>query len=234
MGIVKETLDALEAVAKAIENIEAIVEAVRDGKDYLAKKHPEAMAHVAAMLGEMRKTMGVVRDGSAVLTGFWFAADNASLRDFNALYRGHLRRAQELEAQIENLRGHCTVIRDHAFAMQVKEIKGGWPFLWVGEMLGLSSAAREHELGQRLDKLAYEDGAVANAAGQMLGALNSSLRSVQEALGSDRVADPANVAAAGALLAEHAAAFDPLEKEAEKAAAAIEKLVRAMTAGVAH
>lgn len=41
MTIIKEVIDGLDTVAKAIENIEKINEAVKEGKNYIEAKHPE-------------------------------------------------------------------------------------------------------------------------------------------------------------------------------------------------
>jgi hypothetical protein len=212
---VKEALDAIEMVAKGIENIRKIVNAVREGKAYLTTKHPEAKAHVAAMLAEMEKTMTVVARASAVLTHFWFTAKSeASLDRFNAQFQKHKEEADTLANNIDNLRGHCTAIKKEAETIEGKALFGRSAFAPIFERLGLQSKQREQELGELLHDLANHDFEVTDSAKKILEALNISLRAVQDALGPNRVMLPENIPAAGALLAEHAKAFEPLEKKA--------------------
>lgn len=74
-------------------------------------------------------------------------------------------------------------------------------FAEIFSLLGRSSPEREAELGEQLDKLAYEDFAVAKTADRMVECLETALKDVQNALGNGGSMYPDKVPAAGALLA---------------------------------
>jgi hypothetical protein len=123
--------------------------------------------------------------------------------------------AHEIETHIEDLRGHCAKLRDHAFKIQVDEMKGANRWQKLFRLLGVTAEERSSDLADRLDKLAYEDFEASKAAITMVTALRDALEEVQAALGgSDRVMKAENMSAAGTLLAKHAKAFGEIEKSA--------------------
>ncbi|KHE91837.1 MAG: hypothetical protein SCABRO_02417 [Candidatus Scalindua brodae] len=73
MSIFKEVLDGLDAVAKAIENVKKIREAISEGKGYIDVKHPDVKSDLGLLLNEFRKTINGVAQASSVLTNFRFA-----------------------------------------------------------------------------------------------------------------------------------------------------------------
>lgn len=227
MTMVKEVIDGLAVVAEAIENIRTISEAVREGKKYLETKHPEIKTDLQLMVDEIGKTMNVVAQASAVLTQFRFAvsADTGSseLARFNDYFIHHKGQAQFLRSHIDDLRGHCSKIREHAIHITGSASASG--FSAIFHRLGLNSPQREQELGQKLDKLAYEDFEVANSAQIMLRCLDDALKDVQDALGDHGAMYPENVPKAAALLSEYAQAFEKLEKPARTAADDIRTVV---------
>jgi hypothetical protein len=85
-------------------------------------------------------------------------------------------------------------------------------FLKLFGYLGLRSADREKELADKLDKLAYEDFAVANSAQKMLDCLTAALKDVQDALGTGGAMYPQNVPSAAALLGQLGPAFSDMEE----------------------
>lgn len=230
MTIVEEVADAIGKVAKGIENVRTIVDAIKEGKQYLTVKHPEAKALVAAMLTEMQKTIEVIARASAVLTHFWFTANSEqSLERFNERYELHKQEASTLRVNLEQLRTHCSKIEAHADG-----IVGALTLdnrTRIFEILGLRSREREQDLADRLSELASADMDVGNTALLILDALDGSLRAVQQALGANRVMAPANIPVAAALLAEHARAFQPLEDRTIQLAADTRALAAALDDG---
>jgi len=229
MTIVKEVIDGLEAIANAIKNVKEIGAAVKEGRDYLAKNHPEAKADMALMVAELRKSMELVADASAVLTRFQFALSSdvrgRELVRFNEYFIHHNAQAEFLRSHLDDLRGHCAKIREHAAKIEKAATVAG--FARIFAMLGLMSPQREADLAEKLDKLAYEDFNVANSAKRMLDCVQSALRHVQSALGVGGML-PENVPSAAALLGEYARAFEPLERSARAAADATREAAEAI------
>jgi hypothetical protein len=95
-------------------------------------------------------------------------------------------------------------------------------------MLGLRSAAREEELGKKLEQLAFEDYAVATGAETMLKCLELALQHVQSALGDGGAMYPDRVPLAAALLAEYGPNFEKMEARTWEVARDIRALVETL------
>ena len=224
----KDVVDGLKLVADGIKSVKTIAEAVKSGKDYLKAKHLEVQADLRAMVAELGKSLFVIKRASATLTNFWFAiatdAEGAELARFNNYFIQSKAEAQLLRDRIEDLRTHCSKIREHGSKISGAATATG--FAKIFSLLGLNSPQREMELGDQLDKLAYEDFAVANSAEQMVGCLESALKDVQSALGNGRSMYPERVPDAAALLAEYGPEFEKMEERASEAVKDIRELVK--------
>jgi hypothetical protein len=85
------------------------------------------------------------------------------------------------------------------------------------------------ELGQKLDKLAYEDYAVANSASNMLSCLVNALKDVQNALGIGGVMYPENVPKAASLLSSYASEFERMEVQSTIAIKTMHELINELS-----
>ena len=225
--MVKDVLDGLKLVAEGIKSVKTIADAIESGQNYLKATHPEVQADLRAMLAELGKSLFVIKRASAVLTNFRFAIANdargAELARFNDYFIESKTEAQLLRDRIEDLRTHCSKIRQHGSKISGSATAAG--FTKIFSLLGLNSPERELELGTRLDKLAYEDFAIANSAEQMLKCLEGALRDVQNALGDGGSMYPEKVPGAAALLAAYGPEFETMEDQASEAVKEIKRLV---------
>lgn len=227
MPLIIEVIEGLDRVAKTIENISKIREAILEGKDYIAVKHPEIKKDLGLLLGEFRKTMHSMANASAVLTNFRFAiasdAGTTELRKFNDYYIHHKEQARFLEEHLDDLRGHCSIVRDHAFRIGDKTATSGIMDLF--SLMGFKSPKREQELAKMLDQLAYEEFEDANALQIMVSCLKDALNEVQYSLQKDGVMYPENIPEAAKLLSEYATKFEELENSAIQAEKEIKKVI---------
>ncbi|WP_347274655.1 hypothetical protein [Candidatus Kuenenia sp.] len=226
--MLKDMIDALKLVTEGIDSVKTIAEAVKSGKDYIEAKHPEVRSDLRLMVDELQKSLLLIKRASAVLTNFRFAisadVQGSELVRFNDYFIQSKTEAQHLENHIDDLRTHCSKIRKHGTKIGGEATVAG--FTKVFTLLGLNSPQREQKLGQQLDKLAYEDYAVANSAAKMLECLVSALKDVQNALGDGGTMHPENVATAAALLAEYGPEFERTEEQAAQAVKDIRELVK--------
>ncbi|MBI4875765.1 MAG: hypothetical protein HY822_14110 [Acidobacteria bacterium] len=224
----KDVIEGLKLVKEGIQSVQTIAKAVQSGKDYLKAKHPDVRSDLRAMAGELGKSLWFVKQASAVLTNFRFAVGAGSagteLRAFNDRYIQSKTEAQRLRDQIDDLRTHCSKVRDHA--MRICGSAGAAGFAKLFAMLGLNSPEKEKELGEKLDRLAYEDFTVANSAQKMLECLESALRDIQDALGDGGAMYPEGIPRAAALLAQYGPAFEEMEEEAALGAKTIREMVK--------
>jgi hypothetical protein len=229
--MLKDVIDGLKLVADGIKSVNTIADAIKSGKEYLKAKHPEVRTDLQAMLAELSKSMFVIKQASAVLTNFRFAivtdVRGTELARFNEYFIQSKTDAQLLRDRIDDLRTHCSKIREHGSKISGSATATG--FAKIFGLLGLNSPQRELELGEQLDKLAYEDFAVANSAEQMLLCLEGALKDVQNALGSGGSMYPENVPQAAALLAEYGPEFEKLEDQAVAAVKEIRELAKELS-----
>src|SRR5215471_517228 len=212
--MLKDILDGLKLVAEGVKSVRTIAEAVKDGDAYVRVHHADVQVTLRALLGELEKSLMLVKQSSAVLTNFRFAVatdgHSAELARFNDYFIKAKADEQYLRKNVEDLRTHCSKVRTHAAT--IAGGSGAPAFVKLFGFLGLRSADREQELAEKLDKLAYEDFAVANSAQRMLDCLTSALKDVQDALGTGGAMYPQNVPAAAALLGQYGPAFSDMEE----------------------
>jgi hypothetical protein len=226
--MIEDIVEGLKLVIKGIGSVQAILNAVRSGEDYVKVKHPKVHLVLHDLVRELGKSMGLIKSASAVLTNFRFAVDadarSSEPARFNDYFIKSKTDAQYLRSHIEDLRSHCSKVRKHAEKIDQSAKTGR--FDKVFRFLGLKSPEREQELGKKLHNLANEDFEVANSAETMLQCLEKALREVQDALGPGATMSTQNVPAAAALLAKYGPAFDETERKADKAVEAVGKLVK--------
>jgi hypothetical protein len=222
-AMIKQILDDLDTVAKAIENIKKITKAVKEGTDYVKNNHPDIKNDLRLMVSELQKTMNFIAQTSSVLTHFRFAMSISDLSRFNDYFMLNKDQAQNLRIHIKDLKGSCGKIREHAFEICKKSKANSFTILF--KKLGVKSPEREKDLAEKLDRLAYEDFDVANSSELMLKSLESALIDIQNALGANGMMYPENIPKAAKLLSEYAPVFEALEKPARAAADDIQKTV---------
>jgi len=226
--MLKDVVDGLKLVADGITNVKTIAEAVKNGRDYLKAKHPEIQNDLLEMVVELGKSVFVIEQASAVLTNFRFAISTdtrgTELARFNDYFIKSNTDAQLLRDRIDDLRTHCSKVREHA--SRISGSADGKTFAKIFALLGLDSPAKEKELGERLDILASEDFALANSAEEMLKCLEDALKDVQNALGEGGAMFPQNVPNAAALLAEYGPEFERMKDRASDAVKEMRDLVK--------
>jgi hypothetical protein len=227
--MLKDVIDGLKLVTDGIKSVKAITEAVKNGRDYLKAKHPEIQNDLRGMVLELGKSLLVIKKASAVLTNFRFAiatdTQGTELARFNDYFIKSKTEAQHLRDRIDDLRTHCSKVREHASRISGSAATG---FAKIFALLGLNSPEKEKELGERLDKLSYEDFELANSAEIMLKCLEDALRDVQDALGDGGAMFPQNVPNAASLLSEYGPEFERMEKRASDAVKEMSDLVQAL------
>jgi hypothetical protein len=217
--MIKDVLEALKLVTEGIKNVKSILDAVSTGAKYLKTQHPDVQNNVQSLITELGKSVGVIKQASAVLTKFRFAVTTDGRSDelarFNDYFIKSKAEAQFLRDHIEDLRTHCSKVRDHANQIGARSNANGFTALFAS-VLNLRDPAREQELSQKLDRLAFEDFEVANAAERMVATLEKALTLVQDALGSGGAMYPQNIPAAADVLGAVGPAFEKIELQASQ------------------
>jgi hypothetical protein len=229
--MLKDVSDALKLVAEGIKNIRSIAVAIKDGKEYISRRHPDIKADVAAMCAEMRKTMQAVAAASAIITHFRFTVESEALQSeparFNEHLMAHKLQARDVEQQLESMRGHCHVIRNHA--ARLADAAGKLNLLSMFKLFGLDSQTREDELRASLEQIYDDELQVHSNVQRMSHAIGAALNDIQQALGPAGTMSPANVPKAARTLGEYALAFGRLETECNYTALELQRMVDDLT-----
>lgn len=230
MSIVKDVTDAIKAVSEGIGHIRTVAKAVNDGLGYLKAKHPEIQKDLAAMCVELRNTSIAVAAASAILTHFRFTISASAIDSEPARFNDHLiahkEKAAKVWSSIQDLRGHCHVIKHHVD--QLRKGAGGLSLDKLLLLFGIDSAKRDKEFSDALEKI-YDDEKQGYILVERLSqALQRALNEVGDALGPPGTALPANVPQAAVLLGEYAAAFGALETQGNYLALELQQSIDAL------
>jgi hypothetical protein len=79
MVLVTEVADVVRTLADVVRNTREIVDAVNDGRKFLAAKHPEAQKDFAELLSQMQLTVEGLAEVTKVISGFRFVTDMRTL-----------------------------------------------------------------------------------------------------------------------------------------------------------
>lgn len=210
MSVIKEVLEGIEMVAKAIKNIKEIQKAIKDGREYLTKKHPDTKSELKGMLTEMQNTCGAIAEASALITHFSFngspgAIDTAPDK-FNQHFIETKSKINNAENIIMNLKGHCHIIRNHADNIRQKEGKDIW------SLLGLNSQEKEHQIANGLMTIYNDEMDFHSTVYEMSKSLQLAIDDVANTLETDGLMLATNVPAAAQKLSEYKKHFRQLEK----------------------
>lgn len=227
MTLVKEVVDMIDLIAKSVDNMQKIADAVRTGVGYLKAKHPEASDDLLAMCQEITKTLDALAVASSVVTRFSFTVSGTNLdrepRVFNDYFIAHAKDAREVKNRIEILRGHCHKIKEYADRMTKTASGVGLSSLF--NLLNVRSAEQETELADRLQQIYDEEQEFYLIVDGMSSAVEGAFEDVQRALGPPGAMIPENVPVAAKLLGEYAVKFGDLQSRCVYAAGELKEML---------
>jgi len=215
MGTIRDVLEAVDAVAKAIESLGTIIDAVRGGREYFTKRYATAREDVLGILGEMNKSLITAGSVSSILTHFAFVDDAAQfagdLRLFNDRIVASKAEIDLLQHNIAEYRGHCTKIQQHA-----EKIKQGTGLDSIFKMFGVDSTERNGQLSDALLEIHRAEFAHYGTVEELCESLKLAINHVHETLGWPGMLEPAKIPDAQQLLAEYAMVFMKVEAMANR------------------
>ena len=225
MALIREVTDAVELVAKTIENTRQIVSAFKDANAYLIKRFPEAKPDLAGLLSEMRQTTIGLAKVSDVITEFQFTISGSG-RDreparFNNMVIERKHRIFELRDSISRLRGSSGKMREYATKLAGRE---GRPYWELFDVMGLAKQ-RAADIGQKFNDLYVIDQRIVELFQTLMNAARDALQEVSNALGPPGSADPGNVDAAASVLGQYAGEFRRLEEACDELSRQLENQI---------
>ena len=217
MTVIAEVSDLLKTVADGISNVRTVVEAARDGEEFLRTNYPDAEKDLADLLDEIGKLTEYLADASSIITGFAFTVTGSDVdrqpRAFAKLLVQRQAVFARFNTQLEATRTHCRRIADYGSALQQKAEKRG-----LHNLFGLLNAGSEQarRMSHFFSRVWTDDQALLGEFESMSEAVRRALDDVKAALGPPGQMLVENVPAAAALLGEYSTAFVPIQLEADE------------------
>ena len=118
---------------------------------------------------------------------------------FNEHFVKYKAQAEIVELLLRSMRGHCSVIAEHAEEIRKKADPKG--FTTIAAALGLHSSQREQELADSLQGIYDEEMQYHLGVFLMANAVKAALKAVQDQLGPAGAIDPSKVPIAAGVLA---------------------------------
>jgi hypothetical protein len=228
MALIREVTDAVELVAKTIENTRQIAAAFKDAHTYLIKRFPTAQPDLAGLLSEMRQTIIGLAQVSDVITEFQFTTSGPG-RDwepvrFNNMIIERKHRIFELRDSISRLKGSSGKMQEYATKLTGRE---GRPYWELFDVMGLARE-RAMDLGQKFNDLYVVDERIVELFQTLMNAAREALQEVSNALGPPGAADPGNVDAAARVLGQYSGEFKRLEEACDDLSRELESQIKTL------
>ena len=230
MSTFEDVVDSLDMLTRSIDNIQKLAASVKSGVNYIKQAHPEARSDLIAMNQEMVNTIDALAVASSVVTRFGFTVEGEDVGKqpsrFNDYYQKKVVEENALVRQIETLRGHCHLIKDHADALSEMASKKGLHSLF--NLLGISSSEKEAELASRLQEIYNEELEIYLSVDKMSWVVTQAMENVQSELGGT-VMSPANVPKAASLLQRYRVRFNEFQSECLAVSGDLKMLIHDLT-----
>ncbi len=228
MSALQDVLDGIDIVSKAINNVGEITEAIKKGKGYLENRYPDAKEDVCKILREMNETLITTSGATAIITSFSFIGEPSQyaddLREFNNRMVEGKSEIVHLRQNIDEYRGHCSVIQNHA-----AKIEKGNNLDSFFRIFGIKSSQENMELSERLKSIYNEEEAHYVTVYGLCDNLERAIDHVHETLGAPGLLQPQSVPEGQVLLAEYRTAFKKVESESNFRVMQIRKLIRELS-----
>jgi uncharacterized coiled-coil protein SlyX len=234
MVLVSEVADVIRELAGVVKNTREIVDAVNDGKKFLASRHPEAQQDFSDLLGQMQRAVEGLAEVTKVITGFRFASDGGAvdletayreLARFNGYVIEQKKDVDKLKNSIRKLKADCEKVRALRDKLDARTKTHSWGSMFG--LLGAKARQRALELHSSLSTFYADDQQMIDLFRQTLALAENVINDVENALGPPGMANPYNVPAAAEILRTYAVLFDKPQNDLHRLA---DDLTEAQTA----
>jgi len=225
MVVVSEIADVIRMLAEVIKDTREIVDAVNDGKKFLASRHPEAQQDFSDLLAQMGHTVEGLSEVTKVISGFRFVyADGAldldtahrELARFNDYVIEQKKDITKLENNIRELKADCEKVRVLRDKLDARTKTRSWGSLF--ELFGAKAQQRASELSGILSNFYADDQRMIDLFRQTLKLAESGIIDVENVLGPPGTANPYNVPVAAETPGIYAELFKKPQKDLRKLA----------------
>lgn len=200
----------LKLIADVVRDTRELVEALNDGRKFLAAKHPEAESQFAELLEQMEKTVVGLSQVTALVTSFGFVSERGKIPAseavrFNNYVMDQRKQIVALRSDIRKLKGNCDKVRAIRDDLNKRAKGNDWSALFG--LLNVKSKKRAGELAGIISNFYADDQRMLDVIGELLKTADRALTEAERALGSPGQVYVSELDTAAAVLAMYAAVF---------------------------
>ena len=227
MTLVSEVASLIRELADVVKNTREIVDAVNDGRKFLASRHPEAQQDFSDLLGQMKLTVEGLSKVTKVISGFRFVYDGAALNRetaerelsrFNDYVIEQKEDITRLKNSIRKLKADCEKVRALRDKLDARTKTRSWGSMFGLLGLGAKAQQRALELHGSLSNFYADDQQMIYLIRQTLKLAENGIKDVEKVLGPPGTANPYNVPTAAEILGIYAVVFDKPQNELDRLA----------------
>jgi len=217
MSIVGEIADTLQLLARVVNDTRTLVKSINDGREYLARKHPDAANDFKELLEQMQITVEGLASVTGVVTGFRFTvgseyAQERDLARFNEYVIDQGKKIEKLRGEIRTLKGSCDRIRELQKSLNKRDGEG-WSWSSMFGLLGVEPGPSREDLADAIGEFYTSDERMIETIEETLRLAELALADVDSKLGPPGEARAFNVPAAAQMLRVYAGAFQKSQQD---------------------
>jgi hypothetical protein len=210
MSIVKDVADLLKLLTDVVDNTRSIIKAINDGKEFLARKFPDARKDFAQLLIQMETTVGGLAKVTDVVQGFRFSVGSQSTQErdltrFNKHVIKHNGKVRKLRTHIRKLKADCGKIRQIRDDLTSQKRGSSWSRMFA--LIGLQSGRKRDELAATMSEFYADDQRMIELIESTMNLAQAALKDVDKSLGPAGHAYAINVPVAAKMLGLYADMF---------------------------
>lgn len=226
--LVRELVDTVKLLSDLISGTRDIVEAINDGRRYLAERFPTAEPDFAELISQMQRTLEGLAEVTKVVSAFRFDIETtgSDLARFNDYVLEQGVTVVRLGGSIRDLKGSCEKVRRVRDSLDAKA-GHGWGSLFG--LLGQKAEDRRSELISPVSNFYADDQRIIEMIESLLKMSQAALDEVDAELGPPGVAHAYNIPAAAATLRVYAAVFKESDRELLALIDTLDEARRALT-----
>jgi|GEM_PF-1432647 len=220
MVSINEVADVIKMLGDVVKSTREIIDAVNDGKKFLALKHPEAQQNFSNLIMQMQKTIEGMAKVTSVISNFRFVTDgkvvarmtaDRELARFNDYIIRQKSDIAALKNDIRKLKTDCEKIRQLRDKLDARSKDRSWGSLFG--LLGAKAQQRTLELHGTISNFYADDQKMIDLFNQTLELAERAIQDVEEVLGPAGIANPYNIPIAAEILGTYSVLFGAPNRE---------------------
>jgi hypothetical protein len=225
MVSIKDVADIINILGDVVKSTREIIDAVNDGKKFLALKHPEAQQDFSNLIAQMQQAIEGMSKVTSVISNFRFVTDGKVVD--RAIADGELSRFNDyiirqksditaLRNNIRKLKSDCEKVRELRDKLDAYSKDQSWGSLFG--LLGKKARQRSLELHGAISNFYADDQKMIDLFNQTLDLAEGAIKDVEDVLGPPGTANPYNVPVAAEILGTYSLLFGKPNKQLHRLA----------------